>query len=96
MFRYLGDEVPYSTGVEIELFETKGKLRRISGAILVKRDGQKAIIIGNKGERLKKISTEARKDMERLFDGKVYLEVWVKVKSGWADDRAILQRAGIE
>lgn len=93
-FRYLGEEVPYSTGVEIEVFEVKGRLRRISCAILVKREGQKAIVIGDKGARLKKISTEARKDMEALFGGKVYLEVWVKVRSQWDEDRQMLQRMG--
>lgn len=94
MFRYLGDEVPYSAGVEIEVFETKGKLRRISSAILVKREGQKAIVIGQKGEHLKKISTEARKDMEKLFGGKVFLEVWVKVRSQWDEDRQMLHSMG--
>lgn len=94
MFRYLGEEVPYSTGVEIEAFETVRGLRRIGCAILVKREGQKAIVIGQKGERLKKISTEARKDMESLFGGKVYLEVWVKVRSQWDEDRRMLQSMG--
>ncbi|MBM3396418.1 MAG: GTPase Era, partial [Betaproteobacteria bacterium] len=94
MFRYLGEEVPYSTAVEIETFHIEGKLRRIQSAILVKREGQKAIVIGQKGERLKKISSEARKDMEALFGGKVFLEVWVKVRSQWDEDRAMLQRMG--
>lgn len=94
MFRYLGEEVPYSTAVEIETFHIEGKLRRIQSAILVKREGQKAIVIGQRGERLKKISSEARKDMEALFGGKVFLEVWVKVRSQWDEDRAMLQRMG--
>ncbi|MFN0318121.1 MAG: GTPase Era [Burkholderiales bacterium] len=94
MFRSLGEEVPYDSCVEIEAFEIKGKLRRISGAILVKREGQKAIVIGHGGERLKKISTQARLDMEALFGGKVFLEVWVKVRSRWDEDGQMLKRMG--
>ncbi len=94
MFRSLGEEVPYDAAVEIESFEMKGKLRRISSAILVKREGQKAIVIGHGGERLKKISTQARLDMERLFGGKVFLEVWVKVRSRWDEDGQMLKRMG--
>lgn len=95
LFRLLGEELPYSTAVEIELFETTGNLRRIHAGILVEKANQKAIIIGAGGEKLKAISTQARKDMERLFGGKVFLETWVKVKSGWADDAAALKRMGI-
>jgi GTP-binding protein Era len=96
LFRLLGDELPYATAVEIERFETAGELRRISAAILVDKQNQKAIIIGKDGEKLKAIGTQARKDMERLFGGKVFLETWVRVRSGWADDAAALKRMGIE
>ena len=82
VFRLLGDELPYATAVEIEKFETEGNLRRIFAAIVVDREGHKAIVIGKNGDSLKRIASEARQDMERLFGGKVYLEVWVKVKSG--------------
>jgi GTP-binding protein Era len=95
LFRFLGDELPYATAVEIERFETKESLRRIYVAILVEKANQKAIIIGKGGEKLKAISTQARKDMEQLFGGKVYLEVWVRVRSGWADNEAVLKRLGI-
>ena len=71
-------------------------LRRIHAGILVDKAGQKAIVIGKGGEKLKQIATQARKDMEALFGGKVFLNVWVKVKSGWADDSAVLRRSGIE
>lgn len=93
-FRTLGEEVPYALSVEIEKFELEGNLRRIFAAIIVDKPGQKAILIGAKGEKLKQIGTQARLDMERLFDSKVYLEVWVKVKSGWADDERALQSLG--
>ena len=96
LFRLIGDELPYSTTVEIEKFEVEGKLRRIIAAIVVDRDSHKAIVIGKGGESLKRIATEARQDMERLFDGKVYLEVFVKVKSGWADDERLLKSLGYE
>ena len=96
VFRLLGDELPYATAVEIERFETEGALRRIYAAIVVDRDSHKAIVIGKGGESLKRIATEARQDMERLFDGKVYLEVWVKVKSGWNDDERLLKSLGYE
>lgn len=96
LFRLLGDELPYSATVEVEKFEVEGRLRRIYAAIVVDRPGHKAIVIGKGGATLKRISTEARQDMERLFDGKVYLEVWVKVKSGWADDDRLLRSLGYE
>ena len=95
LFRFLGDELPYATAVEIERFETKENLRRIYVGILVDKANQKAIIIGKGGEKLKAISTQARKDMEQLFGGKVYLEVWVRVRSGWADNETVLKRLGI-
>jgi GTP-binding protein Era len=96
VFRFVGDELPYTSTVVIEKFEQEGRLRRIFAAILVERDGHKAMLIGQKGARLKEISTQARQDMERLFDGPVYLEVWVKVKSGWADNEARLRSYGYE
>jgi GTP-binding protein Era len=96
LFRLIGDELPYAATVEIEKFEMDGALRRISAAIVVDRAGHKAIIIGKGGETLKRIASEARQDMERLFDGKVFLEVFVKVKSGWADDERLLKSLGYE
>jgi len=96
VFRLLGDEIPYSISVEIEKFETEGALRRVYAAIIVDRDSQKPILIGKKGEKLKEIGTQARKDMEELFGLKVYLEVWVKVKSGWADDERAVKSLGYE
>ncbi|MFA5242104.1 MAG: GTPase Era [Sulfuricella sp.] len=96
VFRLSGEEVPYSVSVEIEKFETTGKLRRIFAAIIVDREGQKPILIGNKGEKLKEIGTQARKDMEKLFGDKVYLELWVKVKGGWADDERALKSLGYD
>lgn len=91
LFRYLGEELPYSMNVEIEQFVMDGAMARINASILVDRPSQKAIIIGKGGEKLKKIASEARVDMETLFDFKVFLEVWVKVKSGWADDVRFLK-----
>ena len=96
LFRMLGEELPYAAAVEIERFETHGELRRIYASIIVDKASQKAIVIGKGGEKLKLIATQARKDMERLFGGKVYLEVWVKIKSGWADSEATLRRMGID
>jgi GTP-binding protein Era len=96
LFRLCGEEIPYATAVVIDKFEESGNLRRIFATILVDRDSQKAIVIGKGGEKLKAISTQARQDMEKLFDGKVYLEVWVKVKGGWSDDVRVLKSLGIE
>ncbi len=94
IFRLLGDEVPYSVAVEIEKFEQEGNLRRIHAAIIVDKESQKPMLIGKGGEKLKRISTEARQDMEKLFGGKVWLETWVKVKGGWADDERALKSLG--
>lgn len=94
IFRLSGDEVPYSVAVEIEKFEIEGKLRRIFCAIIVDKESQKPMLIGKNGEKMKQISTEARQDMEKLFGGKVYLETWVKVKGGWADDERALKSLG--
>ena len=96
LFRLCGDEIPYATAVVIDKFEEEGNLRRIYATILVDRDSQKAIVIGKGGEKLKAISSQARMDMEKAFDAKVYLEVWVKVKGGWADDERALQSLGYE
>ncbi len=96
LFRLCGDEIPYATAVVIDKFEEQGNLRRIYATILVDRDSQKAIVIGKGGEKLKAISTQARMDMEKVFDARVYLEVWVKVKGGWADDVKMLKSLGIE
>ena len=101
IFRYTGDELPYSTSVVIEQFKVEGpqqkpKLRRIHAAILVDREAHKAMLIGKKGEKLKEIATQARLDMEKLFDGKVFLEVFVKLRSGWADDERVLRSLGYE
>ncbi|MBN3855475.1 GTPase Era [Paraburkholderia sp. Ac-20340] len=96
VFRWTGDELPYTSTVVIEKFEQEGRLRRIFATILVERDTQKAMVIGQKGSKLKQISTEARLDMEKLFDGPVYLETFVKVKSGWADNEAGLRAYGYE
>jgi GTPase len=94
IFRLLGEELPYSMTVEIEKFEQEGNLRRIYAAIIVDKEGQKPILIGKSGEKLKQISTEARQDMEKLFGGKVWLETWVKVRGGWADDDRALKSLG--
>ncbi|MES2050246.1 MAG: GTPase Era, partial [Pseudomonadota bacterium] len=96
LFRFVGDELPYTSTVLIEKFEQEGNLRRIFIAILVERDGHKQMVIGNKGARLKDISTQSRQDMEKLFGGPVYLEIWIKVKSGWADNEAGLRAYGYE
>ena len=94
IFRLLGDELPYSIAVDIEQFKVEGNLRRIAAVIYVDRPGHKAIVIGEKGATLKRIGTEARHAMEALFGGKVFLETFVKVKSGWADSDAALRQLG--
>jgi GTP-binding protein Era len=96
VFRFVGDELPYTSTVVIEKFEEEGALRRVFAAILVERDSHKAMVIGQKGAKLKEISTQARLDMEKLFGGPVYLEIWIKVKSGWADNEAGLRAYGYE
>lgn len=96
IFRQIGQEIPYSVSVIIEQFTVEGNLRRIHACILVDRSNQKAIIIGKQGKKMKEMATQARKDMEALFGGKVYLEVWVKVKTGWADDGNMLKNLGYE
>lgn len=96
LFRLIGDEIPYSTSVVVDQFKLEDHLHRIHATILVEKPNQKAIIIGKKGEKLKQIASQARKDMELLFGEKVYLEVWVKVKSGWADNESVLKNLGYE
>jgi GTP-binding protein Era len=96
VFRFVGEELPYTSTVVIEQFLQEGDLRRVFAAILVERDSHKAMVIGQKGAKLKDISTQARLDMEKLFGGPVYLEIWVKVKSGWADNEAGLRAYGYE
>lgn len=90
LFRYLGEELPYNLAVEIDSFKIEKDLTRISATIIVDKDNQKGIVIGKNGEKLKKISTEARTDMEKLFDAKIFLQTWVKVKSGFADEAKFL------
>lgn len=96
LFRTLGEEIPYNCAVVIDQFKEEGTLRRIHASIVVEKDGHKAIIIGRDGQKLKEIATAARLDMERLFDGKVFLEVWVKVRSGWSEDEGMLRRLGYD
>ncbi len=96
LFRLTGDELPYTSTVIIDKFEQEGELRRIAATIVVERDGHKGMIIGEKGEKLKRIGTEARHEMEALTGGKVFLEIWVKVRSGWADDEARVRTFGYE
>ena len=95
LMRFMGEELPYSVTVEIEQFKLNERgVYEINGLILVERDGQKKMVIGQGGHKIKVIGTEARQDMERLFDNKVHLELWVKVKSGWADDERALRSLG--
>ena len=96
VFRQLGDELPYAANVMIDKYEEVGGLRRIFASIVVEKTSQKAILIGEKGERLKRIGTDARKEMEASFGCKVYLELWVRVKKGWADDSALIRQYGYE
>ena len=95
IFRFTGDELPYSIAVEIENFEHKDNLRRIFATILVDKDSQKPVVIGKDGEKLKRISTESRRDMEKLFQSKIWLEIWVKVQKNWFDDARALKSLGI-
>ncbi len=94
LFRMLGEELPYRCEVVIDSFREEGRLRRIEATILVERESQKGIVVGSKGAQLKRMGEAARKDMERLFGGKVYLGVWVKVRRGWTDDERVLRGLG--
>jgi GTP-binding protein Era len=96
IMRQLGDELPYAITVEIEEFAQEGAVLHISAVIFVERKGQKKILIGEKGSRLRSIGTDARRDMELLFDSKVMLRLWVKVKSGWSDDERALRSLGYD
>jgi GTP-binding protein Era len=111
LFRLTGDELPYSCTVQIDKFEEEGgtdspqpaasggrarPLRRIAATIIVDRDAHKGMVVGAGGERLKRIGSEARQELEGLLDAKVFLELWVKVRSGWADDEARLRSYGYE
>jgi GTP-binding protein Era len=96
LFRLTGDELPYSSTVVVDKFEEEGNLRRIGISIVVERDAHKGMVIGDGGERIKRIGSEARQELERLLDAKVFLELWVKVRSGWADDEAHLRSYGYE
>ncbi|MGH8730976.1 MAG: GTPase Era [Burkholderiales bacterium] len=96
LFRLLGEELPYAATVVVEKFEIEAGLRRIHAAIVVDKPNHKAIVIGKGGAKLKDIATQARVDMEKLFDGKVFLEVWVRVKSGWAESLEALKNLGYE
>ena len=96
LFTQMGQELPYRCEVVVESFKQEGRLRRIEATILIERDSQRAIVLGTRGERLKRMATAARKDMERLFGGKVYLGVWVKVRRAWTDDARVLRQLGYE
>lgn len=96
IMRQLGAELPYQITVEIEEFKQEGRILHIHALILVEREGQKKIIIGEKGERIKRIGQEARKDMEEMFGSKIMLNLWVKVKGGWSDDERALRSLGYQ
>ena len=101
LFRFTGDELPYTSTVIIDKFDeekskTHGRMLRIAATIVVERDGHKAMVIGDQGERLKRLGTEARQELEKLMDCKVFIELWVKVRSGWADDEARVRSFGYE
>jgi GTP-binding protein Era len=96
LFRLTGDELPYTSTVVIDKWEDEGELRRISASIVVERDAHKGMIIGQGGERLKRIGSEARQELEHLMQGRVFLELWVKVRSGWADSEEHLRSYGYE
>ena len=101
LFRLTGDELPYTSTVVIDRFEEEkskahGRMVRIAATIIVERDGHKAMVIGNQGERLKRIGTEARQELEKLMEAKVFMGLWVKVRSGWADDEARVRSFGYE
>ncbi len=96
LFRVLGEELPYATMVQIDQYQQEGRLHRIHATIVVDTDNQKAIVIGHQGEKLKAIGTKARKEIETLVQGKVHLELWVKVRGGWADDERALKQLGYD
>jgi GTP-binding protein Era len=96
LFEEMGQELPYRCEVVIDSFKEEGRLRRIEATILVERESQKPIVLGPRGERLKRMASAARKDMEKLFGGKVYLGTWVKVRKAWTDDARVLRQLGYE
>jgi GTPase len=96
LFRLTGDELPYTSTVIIDKFEEEGALKRIAATIVVEREGHKGMVIGEGGEKLKRIGTEARHELEKIWNCKVFLELWVKVRSGWADDDARVRSFGYE
>jgi GTPase len=96
LFEALGEDMPYRCEVVIDSFKEEGRLRRIEATILVERDSQKPIVLGAGGERLKRMASAARKDMEKLFGGKVYLGTWVKVRKAWTDDARVLRQLGYD
>jgi GTPase len=96
LFRLTGDELPYGCTVVLDKFEEEGQLRRIAATIIVEREAHKGMVIGDGGERLKRIGSEARQELERLLDAKVFLELWVKVRSGWASNEEHLRSYGYE
>ena len=101
LFRFTGDELPYTSTVVIDQFEeergkTVARMIKIAATIVVERDGHKAMVIGEKGEKLKRMGTEARQELEHLLGAKVFLQLWVKVRSGWADDEARVRSFGYE
>jgi GTP-binding protein Era len=96
IFEEMGQELPYRCEVVVDSFKEEGRLRRIEATILVERESQKPIVLGARGERLKRMATAARKDMEKLFGGKVYLGAWVKVRKSWTDDARVLRQLGYE
>jgi GTP-binding protein Era len=96
LFRLLGDELPYASAVIIDKFALEGTMRRIHASIIVDKDTHKGIVVGAKGAQLKAIGTKARLDMEKLFGGKVHLELWVKVKRGWAENQQVMKQLGYQ
>lgn len=96
LFVEMGQELPYRCEVVVDSFKEEGRLRRIEATILVERESQKPIVLGPRGERLKRMASAARKDMEKLFGGKVYLGTWVKVRKAWTDDARVLRQLGYE
>jgi GTP-binding protein Era len=96
LFRLTGDELPYTSTVVLDQFELDGQMHRIAATIVVERDSHKGMVIGEGGEKLKRIGSEARQEMERLLDAKVFLQLWVKVRSGWSDDEARVRSFGYE
>ena len=96
LMRLLGDELPYALTIQIERFVKKGKVTHIDATIFVERQGQKAILIGRHGDRLKRVGSDARTDMEKMLGSKVMLTTWVKVKTGWSNDDRALKSLGYD